>query len=192
MDIHFLLIRALLLSFGGVLFTRFFMILDSLHWYFHIWVSGLLIYFAGLLWDSLHQSIQFGFLDVSFGNSFGQVRPGIRVNFGAKHLFELWDWGLVFSWAPVGTFFSHLCEFCPRSTRWGEVGLSVAGAMGRGRGIFWQQDGRGVPTWVPENHQISLVILIFHDNESLIASKARKEMRGGKKEEKGTIIKRVI
>ena len=94
MDIHFLLIRALLLSFGGVLFTRFFMILDSLHWYFHIWVSGLLIYFAGLLWDSLHQSIQFGFLDVSFGNSFGQVRPGIRVNFGAKHLFELWDWGL--------------------------------------------------------------------------------------------------
>ena len=58
-----LVIRALLLSFGGVLFTRFFMILDSLHWYFHIWVSGLLIQTLKDCFETvLHQSIRLDFL----------------------------------------------------------------------------------------------------------------------------------
>ena len=88
-------IGALSISFGGVMLTWFFMILNSLRWYLHIWVSSLLFQTLQICFDrdSSHQSAQFGFLDISAGSILWQLGLATRVYFEARPPPKLWGQG---------------------------------------------------------------------------------------------------
>lgn len=65
------------------MFTLIFVVLDFSHWYLYIRVSSVLFQtlrvHSGR--DSLQQSTQFGFLDVSAGNILGKAELAIRFYF---------------------------------------------------------------------------------------------------------------